>query len=274
MGESRNAYRALVGRPEGKRPLGTLRCSWEDNIKMDLRDLGYDDRDWINLAQDRDRWRAYVMTPFVKGTSSKTYGCTSNMVPTGWGHSPYSEEFYAGPEHVISRFGVINWPARSLDLSAPDYFLWGYLKGKVYQEQPHILQHSKEKNLNRNSTNPKGQAAECDGQRHTPRRDLYQISTIIVLTTMENMFIVEHYFRSYGAGRQNGPNLLQVKGQYEERFNKKAQNNITMLAVVDKFRHTGSVLCQPKETRTITRIMDDFSNRRFKPQRVVYDEHR
>ncbi|KAJ4440065.1 hypothetical protein ANN_08196 [Periplaneta americana] len=60
MGESRNAYRVLVGRPEGKRPLGRQRRRWEDNIKMDLREVGYDDRDWINLAQDRDRWRAYV----------------------------------------------------------------------------------------------------------------------------------------------------------------------------------------------------------------------
>ncbi|KAJ4439145.1 hypothetical protein ANN_15102 [Periplaneta americana] len=58
MGESRNSYRVLVGRPEGKRPLGRPRCRWEDNIKMDLREVGYDDRDWI--AQDRDRWRAYV----------------------------------------------------------------------------------------------------------------------------------------------------------------------------------------------------------------------
>ncbi|KAJ4447071.1 hypothetical protein ANN_09060 [Periplaneta americana] len=60
MGESRNAYRVLVGRPEGKRPLGSSRRRWEDNIKMDLREVGYDDRDWINLAQDRDQWRAYV----------------------------------------------------------------------------------------------------------------------------------------------------------------------------------------------------------------------
>ncbi|KAJ4446139.1 hypothetical protein ANN_12831 [Periplaneta americana] len=56
---SHNAYRVLVGRPEGKRPLGRPRRRWEDNIKMDLRDVGYDDRDWINLAQDRDQWRAY-----------------------------------------------------------------------------------------------------------------------------------------------------------------------------------------------------------------------
>ncbi|KAJ4447543.1 hypothetical protein ANN_09550 [Periplaneta americana] len=60
MGESRNAYRVLVGRPEGKRPLGRPRRRWEDNIKMDLREVGHDDRDWINLAQDRNQWRAYV----------------------------------------------------------------------------------------------------------------------------------------------------------------------------------------------------------------------
>ncbi|KAJ4432406.1 hypothetical protein ANN_21025 [Periplaneta americana] len=60
MGESRNADGVLVGRPEGKRPLGRPRRRWEDNIKMDLREVGYDDREWINLAQDRDQWRAYV----------------------------------------------------------------------------------------------------------------------------------------------------------------------------------------------------------------------
>ncbi|KAJ4437783.1 hypothetical protein ANN_13721 [Periplaneta americana] len=62
MGESRNAYRVLVGRPEGKRPLGRPRRRWEDNIKMDLREVEYDGRDWINLAQGRDRWRAYCLT--------------------------------------------------------------------------------------------------------------------------------------------------------------------------------------------------------------------
>ncbi|KAJ4432464.1 hypothetical protein ANN_21083 [Periplaneta americana] len=60
MGEPRNAYSVLVGKPEGKRPLGRPRRRWEDNIKMDLREVGYDDREWINLAQDRDQWRAYV----------------------------------------------------------------------------------------------------------------------------------------------------------------------------------------------------------------------
>ncbi|KAJ4427688.1 hypothetical protein ANN_25337 [Periplaneta americana] len=60
MDESRNAYRVLVGRLEGKRPLGRPRRRWEDNTKMDLREVGYDARDWINLGQDRDRWWAYA----------------------------------------------------------------------------------------------------------------------------------------------------------------------------------------------------------------------
>ncbi|KAJ4441371.1 hypothetical protein ANN_11226 [Periplaneta americana] len=60
MGEFRNAYRVLVGRPEGKRSLGRPRRRWEDNIKMDLRKVVYDDRDWINLTYDRDQWRPYV----------------------------------------------------------------------------------------------------------------------------------------------------------------------------------------------------------------------
>jgi hypothetical protein len=60
MGERRGAYRALVEKPEGRRPLGRPRRRWEDNIKMDLRDVGWGGMDWINLAQDRDRWRALV----------------------------------------------------------------------------------------------------------------------------------------------------------------------------------------------------------------------
>ncbi|KAJ4433908.1 hypothetical protein ANN_16221 [Periplaneta americana] len=60
MGVSRNEYRVLVERPKGKGPLGRPRRRWEDNIEMDLREMGYDVRDWINLAQDRDQWRAFV----------------------------------------------------------------------------------------------------------------------------------------------------------------------------------------------------------------------
>jgi hypothetical protein len=57
MEERRGAYRALVGKPEGRRPLGRPRRRWEDNIKMDLREVGWG-IDWIIVAQDRDRWRA------------------------------------------------------------------------------------------------------------------------------------------------------------------------------------------------------------------------
>jgi hypothetical protein len=56
----RGVYRVLVGKPEGKRQLGRPRHRWEDNIKMDLQEVGCGGRDWIGLAQDRDRWRALV----------------------------------------------------------------------------------------------------------------------------------------------------------------------------------------------------------------------
>jgi hypothetical protein len=55
MGEVRSAYNILVGKPEGRRPLGRPRHRWEDNIKLDLREVGFGDVDWIHLAQDRDR---------------------------------------------------------------------------------------------------------------------------------------------------------------------------------------------------------------------------
>jgi hypothetical protein len=62
MGEKRNAYRILVGNPEGKRPLGRPRHRWADNIKMDLREIGWSGMDWIDLAQNRGPWRALVIT--------------------------------------------------------------------------------------------------------------------------------------------------------------------------------------------------------------------
>jgi len=60
MGERRVLYRILVGKLEGKRPLGRPRRKWEDNMKMDLQELGCVGMDWIELAQDRDSWRAPV----------------------------------------------------------------------------------------------------------------------------------------------------------------------------------------------------------------------
>jgi hypothetical protein len=62
IGDKRNAYRIVVGNPEGKKPLGRPRHRWVDNIKMDLREIGWDGGDWIDLAQNRDMWRAHVNT--------------------------------------------------------------------------------------------------------------------------------------------------------------------------------------------------------------------
>jgi hypothetical protein len=60
MGEERNAYRLLVGKPDGKRPLGRPRRRWVDNIRLDLGEVRWGDVDWIGLAKDRNRWRALV----------------------------------------------------------------------------------------------------------------------------------------------------------------------------------------------------------------------
>jgi hypothetical protein len=60
MGEKRNACRILMGKPEGKSPLGRTRRKWMDNIKMDLRDIEWSGMDWIDVVQDRDQWRALV----------------------------------------------------------------------------------------------------------------------------------------------------------------------------------------------------------------------
>jgi hypothetical protein len=60
MGEERKVYKVLVGKPEGKRQLGRPKRRWEDGVRMDLRETGLGDVDWIQLAHDRDRWRAVV----------------------------------------------------------------------------------------------------------------------------------------------------------------------------------------------------------------------
>jgi hypothetical protein len=62
MGVKRNAYRILVGKPDGKRPVGRPRRRWVENIKIDRRVIGWDGMDWIDLAQDRDQWKALVNT--------------------------------------------------------------------------------------------------------------------------------------------------------------------------------------------------------------------
>ena len=60
MKEGRSAFRILTGTPTGKRPLGRPRCRWEDNIRMDLKEIGINTRNWVDSAQDRDYWRALV----------------------------------------------------------------------------------------------------------------------------------------------------------------------------------------------------------------------
>jgi hypothetical protein len=60
MWEGRGVYRVLVGKPDGKRPFGRLRLRWEDNIKMDPQEVGCGGMDWIELAQDRERWQTLV----------------------------------------------------------------------------------------------------------------------------------------------------------------------------------------------------------------------
>jgi hypothetical protein len=60
MGEGKGAYRVLVGKPEERRPLGKLRLRWENNIKIDLQEVGWRDTDWIDLAQDRNRWQSVL----------------------------------------------------------------------------------------------------------------------------------------------------------------------------------------------------------------------
>jgi hypothetical protein len=62
MGEKRNAYRILVAKPEGRKPLGKSRRKWVDNVKIDLREIGCDGVDRVDLAQDRDQWRALMKT--------------------------------------------------------------------------------------------------------------------------------------------------------------------------------------------------------------------
>jgi hypothetical protein len=62
MGQKRNAYRILVGKPEGRRPLARTRRRWVDNIKMNLREIRWDGVDWMDMAHDRDQWRALVNT--------------------------------------------------------------------------------------------------------------------------------------------------------------------------------------------------------------------
>jgi hypothetical protein len=82
-GEKRNAYRLLVGKPEGKRPLGKPGRRWVDNIRMDLGEVGWDDVNWIGLAQDRNRWRALVNSELNLRVPSNAGKLSSGLTSSG-----------------------------------------------------------------------------------------------------------------------------------------------------------------------------------------------
>jgi hypothetical protein len=86
MGEERKVYKVLVGKPEGKRPLGRPRRRWEDGIRLDLREIGLGCVDWIRLAQDRDRWRAVVNAVMnLRVLAPRSYSviiCENNIPPS------------------------------------------------------------------------------------------------------------------------------------------------------------------------------------------------
>ncbi|KAJ4442144.1 hypothetical protein ANN_12010 [Periplaneta americana] len=92
-------YRVLVGRPEGKIPLERSRRRWEDTIKIDLRELGYDGRDWINLAQDRDRWWAYVRAAMNLRVLLKLFVNGWSVATTEWNR-----------DYVVKKgYGIEKW---------------------------------------------------------------------------------------------------------------------------------------------------------------------
>jgi len=76
MGKGRGVYRVLVRKPEGKRPLGTTRSRWEDNIKIDFQEVGCRGMDWIEMGEDRGMWRAVVSAVIVVGVGKEPSGST------------------------------------------------------------------------------------------------------------------------------------------------------------------------------------------------------
>ncbi|PNF42003.1 hypothetical protein B7P43_G12996 [Cryptotermes secundus] len=117
-GETRNAYRTLVGKPEGKRPLGRPRRKWVGNIKMDLREIGWDGMDWIDLAQDMDQWRAVVNTNGMMSSTvvdSATAGTGSVIkgaeYSDGEDSSSSSEEVEHHDEEDMAPNSVIETPS-------------------------------------------------------------------------------------------------------------------------------------------------------------------
>ncbi|KAJ4433135.1 hypothetical protein ANN_15392 [Periplaneta americana] len=124
-GESINAYRVLVGRSEGKRPLGRPRRRWEDNIKMDLREVGYDDRDWINLPQDRDQWWALCEGGNEPSGSLKAISNVRDDLNVALQQRRIGRTCVRDAH--LSRL-----PPHSPDLTQCDFFMWGFVKDHVY----------------------------------------------------------------------------------------------------------------------------------------------
>jgi hypothetical protein len=84
MGERRGVYRVLVGQPEGKRPLGRRRRRWKGNIKMDLQEVGFEGVDWIELSQDRDRWRTLLTAVMNLRFPQNTGNFLTSRKPVGF----------------------------------------------------------------------------------------------------------------------------------------------------------------------------------------------
>ena len=99
------------------------------------------------------------------------------------------------------------------------------------------------------------------------------VLTIMVLTAEEKVSIIEHYFWSYRIGCQNGPKLRHVREHYKEQFNRTAPSIKTILAIVEKFHHTGSVLCQRKETAGRPRTVTTKKNHKRLLQEVLRPTH-
>ena len=100
------------------------------------------------------------------------------------------------------------------------------------------------------------------------------VLTIMVLTTEEKVFIVEHYFRSFGVGSQNGPSLLHVREHFQKQINRTAPSNKTILVLVEKFHRTGSVLCQRKGTNGRPRTVTTNENHEGLIQQVLQSPKR
>ncbi|KAJ4445887.1 hypothetical protein ANN_12573 [Periplaneta americana] len=142
MGESRNAYRVLVGRPEGKRPLGRPRRRWEGNIKMDLREVRYDDREWINLAQDRDQCEGGNEPPVSFKASKFSLSSDDSRVRVWRPRGARLNPTFAVARHTAPTAGVLVWGAITYDSRSTLVVIRGTITAQRYVQdilRPHVL---------------------------------------------------------------------------------------------------------------------------------------